>query len=306
MTNGGKRPIHLTLSNIVSFLILIVPIPFMAAFCQPAEPVPLQTTGTTNEPQATQFLPAGQQGAWNLIFHDEFSGNSLDKTKWNTCYFNYKVDNGCTHDQGELEFYQPGAVHVSNGTARLQADNHPYTASDGKTFQYTSGMITTGPAVDDPKKTLFSFTYGFMEMRAKVPAGKGFWPAFWAIPANLNWPPEIDVFEILGDQPHVVNLHFHYPARNGANGDSAGMWAGPDFTAGWHTYGVDWEPNSITWYVDGVARRTFTNKALIPSQAMYLIANLAVGGSWPGAPNASTHFPATFEIDYVRVWQHSG
>lgn len=306
MRKDAKRPKPVSFAHILSFLLLIVPLPFTAALCQatPTTKHPAMVSAPY-EPQASLPIPVGQQGNWNLIFHDEFNGNSLDTTKWNTCYYNFMLDHGCIHDQGELEFYQPGAVTVSNGSVKLKAQKSPFAASNGKTYPYTSGMITTGPSVGNPKDTRFAFKYGYMEMRAKVPAGKGLWPAFWTLPANLGWPPEIDVFEILGDQPNVVNLHYHYETPNGGDGDSPGSWVGPDFSADWHTYAVDWEPHSITWYIDGVARRTFTDQDLIPAAPMYLVANLAVGGSWPGSPDASTHFPAAFEIDYVRVWQHA-
>jgi beta-glucanase (GH16 family) len=98
-------------------------------------------------------------------------------------------------------------------------------------------------------------------------------------------------------------MHYHYPNGTDNGGDNGKEWTGPDFSAGWHTFGVDWEPNAITWYVDGVERRTYTDTSNITSKPMFLLANLAVGGSWPGSPDASTQFPALYQIDYIRVWQ---
>lgn len=263
----------------------------------PTTTAPTSTTATT---PPTSSLPVGQTGNWTLIFHDEFDGTALDTTKWNTCYFNFTVGNGCDHDQGELELYQPGEISLSNGILNLRADKQTVTAANGKTYHYTSGMISSGPS-SQGSAAKFTFTYGYMEMRARIPAGQGLWPAFWTLPADLSWPPEIDVFEILGNDPAVINMHYHYSTAGGGDGDTGSTWTGDDFAAGWHTYAVDWEPGSLTWYVDGVARRHYTN-ANVPSQPMYLLANLAVGGNWPGSPNASTPFPSTFQIDYIRVW----
>lgn len=248
--------------------------------------------------------PVGQSNSWNMIFHDDFNGNSLDTKKWTTCYFNFKVgDNSCDHDQNELELYQPNNVSVSNGTLTLRAEKQTVDAPNGQTYDYTSGMITTGPTTGTSNNTRFSFKYGYMEMRAKVPAGQGLWPAFWTLPTDLDWPPEIDVFEILGNAPNVINMHYHYQNGTDNGGDNGKTWKGPNFSAGWHTYAVDWEPDAITWYVDGVERRTYTDTSHITSKPMYLLANLAVGGNWPGSPDDSTHFPALYQIDYIRVWQ---
>ena len=92
---------------------------------------------------------------------------------------------------------------------------------------------------------------------------------------------------------------------------SAAFGAGPDqlfriddFAAGWHTIGLNWQPDSLTWYVDGIQRRSqFTNAAAIPHMPMYVILNLAVGGTWPGYPDATTPFPSTFQVDWLRVWK---
>lgn len=245
--------------------------------------------------------PVGQTGNWTSIFDDEFSGPTLDTSKWNTCFFNFTVGNGCDHDQGELELYQPDEVSLSNGILSLNANRQTITAANGKTYHYTSGMISTGPSAygATPK---FTFLYGYMEIRARVPAGQGFWPAFWTLPADLSWPPEIDVFEILGNAPGIINMHYHYPTASGGDGDTGATWNGPDFAAGWHTYAVDWEPGSLTWYVDGIARRQYTD-ANVVAKPMYLLANLAVGGNWPGPPDAATPFPSALQIDYIRVWQ---
>lgn len=330
---GSRKACPYSLRSICARVFLFVmPLSFLLAACQSSQPAttglpPVShlatTTPTTIKPTPTPTMPPmrlpaqptptvhptgiqplGQTSNWKLIFHDEFNGNSLDTSKWTTCYFNFKVgDNDCNHDNQELELYQPDNVSVSNGALTLSAKKQTVDA-DGQTYDYTSGIVTTGPTSDTSKDTRFSYTYGYIEMRALIPAGQGLWPAFWTMPTNLGWPPEIDVFEIRGSKPTEINMHYHYPNGTSAGGDSGVAWIGPNVSAGWHTYAVDWEPNAITWYIDGVARRTFTNASEIPSIPMYLITNLAVGGSFPGAPSSSTVFPARLEIDYIRTWQH--
>jgi beta-glucanase (GH16 family) len=248
-------------------------------------------------------LPVGQSGSWNLIFSDEFEGTSLDTNKWAPCY--WWNSSGCTNPgNAELEWYLPQNIGLSGGILSLTARKQTIVASDGKTYNYTSGMITTDRLTSDvntPPK--FSYRYGYAEMRAKVPKGAGIWPAFWMIPKDHSWPPEIDAMEILGSDPLTSYMTIHWGADWTVHQQSTQSYTGPDFSSGWHTFAVDWEPNVVTWYIDGVQRYKYTNMANIPSKEMYLVANLAVGGNWPGSPNSATIFPSDFQIDYIRVWQ---
>jgi beta-glucanase (GH16 family) len=235
-------------------------------------------------------------GTWRTVFDDEFSGASVDSTKWTPCY-----QFGCTNaNNGELEWYQAANDTESGGFLHLTTKRQTVTGTDGKTYNYTSGMVSTG-GVNAKTPPKFSFKYGYMEMSAQVPRGNGFWPAFWTLPANYKWPPEIDAMEILGNDPTTITMTVHY--GQGQNGLSHGVFTGPDFSAGQHTYGVDWEPNAIVWYVDGVERYRYTKASRIPSAPMFVIANLAVGG-WPGPPDLTTPFPSEMTVDYIRVYQH--
>jgi beta-glucanase (GH16 family) len=230
-------------------------------------------------------------GTWHQIFADEFSGTSLDSGKWSTCY-----TFGCSNaNNGELEWYQAGNDTVSSGLLHLTAKKEAINA-----YNYTSGMVaTSGANATTPPK--FAFKYGYLEMSAQVPRGNGFWPAFWMLPASYKWPPEIDVMEILGNDPTTATMTLHY--NSGRNGLSHTTFTGPDFSAGQHVYGLDWEPNAIVWYIDGVERYRYTTKNRIPNAPMYVIANLAVGG-WPGPPDSTTPFPSEMAVDYIRVYQH--
>ncbi|MGH9103183.1 MAG: family 16 glycosylhydrolase [Acidimicrobiales bacterium] len=258
----------------------------------PGDPAPAGSPGSRGGSgpagtSASATLPVGgPPGPWKLAFDSTFSGSQLDTSKWSTCY----PWGDCTNrGNDELEWYTPANIQVGGGSLSLVAERQPVQTRYGP-FPYTSGLIQSDGH--------FDFTYGYAEMRAWLPAGKGFWPAFWLLPADQSWPPEIDVMEAAGAVTNDVSLTFHWPP----NAQDGSDFEGPDFTAGWHTFAVDWEPGHITWYVDGVARKTFSQSAVVPSKPMYLIANLAIDGTDP--PSASTPFPSTMRISYIRVWQH--
>ncbi len=154
-------------------------------------------------------------------------------------------------------------------------------------FEYVSGLITTEPT--------FSQTYGYFEMRAKLPRGKGIWPAFWLLPKDLSWPPEIDVMESVGD-PSKVYATYH---SNAAKIQGQEFRVSPD---DFHTYGVAWDPEHITWFIDGRQVRQEKTPGDM-HKPMYMLANIASGGDWAGAPDASTPLPAKLTIDYIRAYR---
>ncbi len=264
------------------------------------------TTTTTRPPSTTTTVPMTTTTApptsstRTLLFGDEFDGTALNSAKWSTCYF---WDNrGCTNPgNGELQWYRPERVAVGNGLLQLQAQRQTVVGSDGRTYNYTSGMVSTGGNDWYGTPPQFSFRYGYAEIRAKVPAGKALWPAFWMLPVDRSWPPEIDVMEFWGERPNWMSMAVAWKNLDGTYAQSWSDYSGPDFTAGWHTFAVDWQPSGITWYVDGVPRKVFTDTSKIPNKAMYLLLNLAIDGR-SGGPDATTPFPSTYEIDYVRVW----
>lgn len=241
---------------------------------------------------------------WRLVFAEEFDGPALDRERWTTCY--WWDQDGCTNlGNDELQWYQPEEVTVEDGVLRLTARADPITTPEGD-FAYRSGMVTTGRETSDLEDPLgFSFTYGYAEVRARVPAGRGLWPAFWLLPVTHESEPEIDVMEILGHDTDTFRAHLHFIDEDGEDTSRGSRWSGPDFSEGWHTFAIDWRPGSVTWYVDGVPRWRFDDVEHIPREPLYLLLNLAVGGDYPGSPDASTVFPATYEIDHVRVWRQT-
>lgn len=162
---------------------------------------------------------------------------------------------------------------------------------------FLSGIITSYDA--------FRFLYGRVEARAKMPAGKGMWSAFWLLNGYYNEDqpedPEIDIIEAIGDQVTTANHAYHVQTPNGL---VSREFQAPiaDFSADFHTYGVDWSPGRIIYYLDGQETYRIEGDE-VSSEQMYLLANLAIGGDFPGPPDETTVFPATFELDYIRVWQ---
>lgn len=253
-----------------------------------------------------QPLPLGVETAgWDLVFFDEFTGDRLDGDRWVTCY--WWEDDGCTNLGSEnAQWYLPSALSVAGGHLRIEATEDPAMGVNGRRFPYTSGIVTTGRLVDDlnvPPR--FAFTYGWAEIRARAPAGRGLWSAFWLLPTSHESKPEMDVVEILGHRPDVFEAHVHY--REGGRDRSRGQdWAGPDFSDAFHVFGLRWSEDRLEWYVDGIRRWAVDDPRLVPREPMYLLLNLAVGGEWPGYPDESTTFPAHLLVDYVRVWQPAG
>jgi beta-glucanase (GH16 family) len=200
-------------------------------------------------------------------------------------------------------WYTNTHVLFTNGYVRLKADDVTQY-HDERIIPYTSGMLSTGGGPDGSPPR-FTAQYGYFEMRARVPSGKGLWPAFWML-TPAQEPPEIDIMEVLSKDPDTVHLHYHYLDAAGEEQDIGESWTAADFSKNWHTFAVDWQPERIVWYVDGVERNRFEGDH-VAAQPLYLILNLQVGGkdSWSGPADATTRFPAYFDIDYVRVWQRA-
>ena len=302
MASGKKKtklPQKITSWHVISLLFICAVLPFIVLIFQHQQKLPQQMASVAT-PQ-----PVGQTGIWNLIFDDEFNGTTLDTTKWSVCLPWYSPNPGCPGaNASEQELYMPDDLVVSNDTLKLHAEKRD-VIYNGKTYHYTSGMISTG-GINGSTSSQFNYKYGYMEMRARVPKGQGFWPAFWELPTDTSWPPEIDALEILGNDITTTYMTYHYTDNTGAAAEDGIAWTGPDFSADWHTFAVDWEPNAIHWYVDGVERRAaYTDTATIANRPMYILANLSVGGSWPGNADSTTPFPSDLEIDYIRVWKQS-
>jgi beta-glucanase (GH16 family) len=225
-----------------------------------------------------------------MTFADEFSSSTLDSKKWSTTL---RYGDRFLSGNSELECYMDGNISISGGYLNLTAKKQSVScAKPVKTQNYTSGAIASFDK--------FSQAYGYFEMRAKLPAGKGLWPAFWLLPQSGHWPPEIDIFEQLGKQPNRIYSTYHYLVSGVHKQDSSYVDLTSATTA-YHTYGADWSSGVIVWYIDGKEVKRDTN--FVTSEPMYILANLAVGGSWPGSPDSTTPFPSSMVVDYIRVYE---
>jgi len=248
-----------------------------------------------------QPLHPSADTAWTLVFEDEFDGAELDGSRWTTCYWWDK--GGCTNlGNNELQWYRRGNVIPANGILTLEARREPVSSSEGP-FAYTSGLIATGRTdAEGEREDRFAFTHGYVEVRARVPRGTGLWPAIWLLPSDHVSRPEIDIMEVLGHATGTLEMHYHYRV-NGRNESLGHDRRVADLSADWHDFAVDWGPDAIIWYLDGAEMWRIDEPGIISNEPMYLLANLAVGGDWPGAPDDETIFPARFDIDHVRIWQ---
>lgn len=254
---------------------------------------------------ATEAVDVPEIEGYSLLWNDEFSGSALDESKWN-----YEPhEPGWTNE--ELQEYTTSTdnVFLRDGKLVIKAIK---SEKNGKDY-YTSGKVTGQNKTD--------FSYGKVVVSAKVPEGQGLWPAIWMMPKEESyygqWPKcgEIDIMEVLGNDVSTSygTLHFGEP-----HGEIQGTWGltGQTYADSFHEYSVEWEPGEIRWYIDGnlynTANDWFTavqgeDEKPYPApfdQPFFVQMNLAVGGTWPGNPDATTDFDkAEFEIDYVRVYQ---
>jgi beta-glucanase (GH16 family) len=255
--------------------------------------------GTGGNPTPPPALPPNPGNPEHLVWSDEFNGaagTQPDTGKWTQ-------DTGAGQN-GELETYTNGANTAMDGNGDLVIE-----ARKEVNGQYTSGRINTSDH--------FNFTYGHVEARIKVSGTQGLWPAFWLLGSNFKtgtpWPNcgEIDIMEHVGKVADSVYSTLHAPAYNGGNGyGSPYTVAGSDFAADFHTYAVDWDSSRMTFSVDGHAFFTADRSTVeqtrgpwVYDHPFYIILNNAVGGDWPGSPDASSVFPQRMLIDYVRVSQ---
>jgi serralysin len=274
-----------------SFLTLLVLIVYSDRACQPKvnRKVSSEMVGT---------IPSG----YKLTFSDEFDTLSLDTAAdggetWATKFVKWNVRS--LPSNSEKQFYVDADLHGQSGAL---VNVNPFSINNGVLtiegkpaskavtgdiwgYQYTSGHIST--------ELSFAQQYGYFEIRAQLPAGQGIWPCFWMLPVDGSWPLEIDVFEMLGHEPNVIHQSTH-----GTGGATGSHVLNQDATH-WHTYGLEWTEKTITWTIDGVVTRKAANEFHKP---MYMIANLAIGGNWPGDPDATTPWPVRYNIDYIRAY----
>lgn len=246
------------------------------------------------------------QRNWELVWSDEFEGESLDLDKWS-----YQLGTGSSYGlinwgNNELQFYtdREENLFLQDGYLHIRARQESFSGRN-----YTSARIRSIEKGD--------WTYGRFEIRAKLPEGRGLWPAIWMMPTESvygGWPQsgEIDIMESLGHEPNRAYGSVHFGPQWPNNRFRTGSITLQDgsFSEDFHVFSIEWEPAVIRFYVDDRLYFIVSPTHLQPyrwpfDQDFHFILNVAVGGNWPGSPDASTTFPQDMIIDYVRVYQEA-
>lgn len=243
-----------------------------------------------------------QQRNWELVWSDEFTGSAgvlPDTAKW-------KFDIG-TGENGwgnaELEYYTNRTANISldgNGNLAITARRELYSGS-----AFTSARIKTSGLFEQP--------YGRFEARIKTPWGPGVWPAFWMLGSNVGadgWPQcgEIDIMELRGQKPNMINGSLHGPGYSGAAAiTKIFAFENDRFDVDFHLFAVEWGMDYIDYFVDGTLYQRITPDKVsgdwVFDHPFFLILNVAVGGNYLGFPTNQTPFPQTMLVDYVKVYK---
>ncbi len=245
-------------------------------------------------------VPETYEG-YELRWSDEFNGETIDEEKWS-----FELGDGCPDLCGfgnsELQNYTNEEKNISQKNGKLIIGIHE-EAINGR--NYTSARIKT--------QDKYEFNFGRIDIRAKLPEGQGIWPAVWLLGANIdevNWPAcgEIDIVEVLGQEPAVAHGTIHYGTVFPDNkmATSSYVLDKSTFANEFHVFSILWEFDAIRWYVDDIlfheVTRSTTQSYNYPfNNKFFLLVNAAVGGNWPGSPDATTQFPQTMELDFIRV-----
>ncbi|MGI4741547.1 MAG: glycoside hydrolase family 16 protein [Janthinobacterium lividum] len=273
----------------------------LAGSCTQNPPGPVVTadTGTTAANSGANAESRPYADYTEQVWSDEFGDATLDASKWT-----YEVKDVWYNNELQATTNSRNNVTLSNGNLNITAIKENYNGRS-----YTSGRIIT--------KGKKEFTFGRLDVRAKLPKGKGIWPAIWMLGANdsqVSWPAcgEIDIMELKGSTP-TVNLstvHFgNTVATHQYKGTSYALpsTAGGDFSTDFHIFSLVRSQNKMEFYADGAKYYTLTSNDVAPypfNNPFYVILNLAVGGDFDGNPDASTVFPQTMQVDYVKFLQY--
>jgi len=220
---------------------------------------------------------------WTLIWNDEFA-NETSLGNWN-------LQDWPSEKNGEWQYYSPHNVRIDNDLLIIESKREEY-----KRREYTSGALTT--------EHKFEFTYGMVEIKAKLPKGVGLFPAFWLLSsAESNWLPEIDIMENLGQHPNELYYVMHWENSNGKKMKVSSHYISDyvDFSESFHIYGLIWDETKVVWTLDGIP--IFETEEFSPNTPLFLYLNTAVGGYWPGAPDPMDEYPKEMQIEYIRVYK---
>lgn len=244
---------------------------------------------------------------WTLVWSDEFDGPAGQAP--DTRFWGQNIGNGEHQGWGnqELAYYTAAPRNAALDGEGMLVIRALRERSAGPCWNAPACAFTSGRLLTQNK---VSFSHGKVEARIQVPAGKGIWPAFWAL-AQGSWPDngEIDIMEFVGKEPRTVYGTVHGPGYSGAQGVGKGLTLDTPVSDGFHVFSIVKRPYEIEWFVDGRSFHRLTpdrlpaGKNWVFERPYFLILNLAVGGHWPGPPDADTPFPASMRVDYVRLYK---
>lgn len=261
-------------------------------------------------------VPIADGKSWELVFSEEFEGTDYDRSKLSPCFdWNYG-DCGASFNKG-VETYKPEQVRLGGGVAKLVAEPLDVPEENVGCFEglctYKAGMLSTARPILPGGDYLFPFTYGYVEARVRYPSIPGFFTAFWLLPTDpsYQYQTEIDIAEVQGARPSDVHMTYAYADRgesykvNAHTADDNGACAVRDYSMDWVKLGVDWQPDHIAWYINGVKCGEFTDAANIEHGPMQLILMLAVNNGWSRDAGAvvTDGTPAELLVDYIRIYQ---
>lgn len=248
------------------------------------------------------FLPGDDDGyispdsyaGYSLVWQDEFNGTGIDPNVW----IHETGNNGWGNNELQNYTARPENSFVSNGKLVIEARKEDFGGS-----AYTSARMIT--------KGLKEFQYGRIDIRAKLPTGKGIWPALWMLGNDIStvgWPKcgEIDIMELIGSQPSTLHGTVHWDDNGHSQFGSSTVLPEGIFADEFHVFSIIWDNQKIRWLLDDVP---YNEVDITPAglsefhHEYFFIFNIAVGGNWPGNPDGSTVFPQQMFVDYVRVFQ---
>lgn len=243
---------------------------------------------------------------WKLIWKDEFDGQTLNYSQWET---EINAFGGGNHEQ-QIYTDRPRNVRIKDGHLVIEAHND-HAEVMGTSRPFSSGKIRSKHRGD--------WKYGRFEVRAKLPGSPGIWPAIWMMPTENRYGEwarsgEIDIMEFKGQEPYTIWGTLHHGKRWPDNTHTGKTLTTPeiDYTQDFHVYTLEWEEAEIRWYVDGKLWQTQTKwstpAADFPApfdQKFHMVLNVAVAGQFVGPTNSETKFPAAMLVDYVRVYQRT-
>ncbi|MEO1584165.1 MAG: carbohydrate-binding protein [Planctomycetota bacterium] len=252
------------------------------------------------------FEAAAQQRQEVLIWSDEFDGSAVDTDNWE-----FQIGTGASEGlfgwgNNELQYYREQNATVADGKLTIEARRESFGNSD-----YTSSRLRSAGK--------FEFAYGKVEASIRLPSTPGIWPAFWMLPTSSPYgiwaaSGEIDIMESVNFADRIYGT-IHYGGPFPGNTQAGGQFAdGTDFSEGFHTYTLEWDPNQMRWFVDGQLYKVINRNIWFSTanrsdprapfdRDFHLLLNVAVGGNFPGNPNGQSQFPQSMQVDWVRVYQ---